>query len=214
MEAEFWQGRWREGRIGFHRDAVNADLVKYFDRLQGAKKVLVPLCGKTLDLWWLKEQGLEVVGIELVEDAVKAFFAEAGIEPETEQLGEVVRYQGGGVTLFAGDIFKVPENYLRQCDAIYDRAAVIALPKAMRHNYCQLLYRNLPEGGKALILTLEYDQEKRNGPPFSVDEAMLKACYPKAQISELIRRQAIDANPQFRSVLDSLFASTYLLEKA
>ena len=76
MDPAFWNSRWAKGKIGFHEGAPNSYLVKHHDKLATCPRLLVPLCGKAVDLAYLAALGHEVVGVELVEDAVKAFFAE------------------------------------------------------------------------------------------------------------------------------------------
>ena len=81
MNPEFWQARWQDKRIGFNQPKVNPLLVKYFSVLDlpVGSRVFAPLCGKSIDMRWLLEQGYDVVGVELVESAVEEFFAEQNI---------------------------------------------------------------------------------------------------------------------------------------
>ena len=78
MQADFWHARWANNQIGFHLDEINPYLMRHLSRLrlQAGERILVPLCGKTLDLAWLAAQGLEVLGVELSEKAVSDFFEE------------------------------------------------------------------------------------------------------------------------------------------
>ena len=72
----FWEGRWATDQIGWHRAVHNDMMVEHWPAIGAPEgcEVLVPLCGKTLDMHWLAEQGHAVVGLELVEQGVKAFF--------------------------------------------------------------------------------------------------------------------------------------------
>ena len=65
MDADFWQQRWREGRTGFHQDRPTPLLAQYWDAIGVAAgaRVLVPLCGKSLDLAWLAARGHRVLGV-------------------------------------------------------------------------------------------------------------------------------------------------------
>ena len=62
MEPDFWHQRWQQNQIGFHQSEVNPYLRKYWQALAIAApaRILVPLCGKSLDLLWLAEQGYQV----------------------------------------------------------------------------------------------------------------------------------------------------------
>ena len=93
MDADFWHARWQENRIGFHLPETHHLLVRYWPVLQTVpgERILVPLCGKSLDMLWLLEQGCRVTGIEISRIAVEAFFAENRIEPVIEQSGAFTR---------------------------------------------------------------------------------------------------------------------------
>lgn len=194
MNPEFWQSRWGEGRIGFHKSEVNPLLLKYFTALQLKKgsRVLVPLSGKSIDMAWLAQQGYEVVGIELVESAVQAFFAEQNISPTIHQHADnpAVKYYQGQlaeqtITLWVADIFALTAEDVGNVDAVYDRAALIALPTDMRLRYSEQM-RQLSNNAPQYIITLNYDQSKKDGPPFSVNSDQIQQYYCNYyQITEL-----------------------------
>lgn len=173
MHPEFWLRRWQNNQIGFHAAAINPYLQKYWSVLDVPKgaQVLVPLCGKSLDLAWLAGQGLRVLGVELVQQAVEDFFREQGLEPEIRQHGAFRIYQAGDLQLWCGDILALTADDLRDCTALYDRAALIALPPPMREAYAAHLSRVLPSGCRGLLVNLDYDQSQMDGPPFSVPDA-------------------------------------------
>ena len=188
MESKFWQQRWQEGRIGFHKSDVNPELIKYFSNiaLPVGSQVLVPLCGKSIDMVWLACAGYDVVGIELVESAVQAFFAEQNITPTITELTSTAdkstlkRYQGQlagqTITLWAADIFALSTIDIGDIDAVYDRAALIALPANMRTDYSRHIVK-LSNNAPQLLITLNYDQSKKDGPPFSITQQQLHQYY-------------------------------------
>lgn len=177
MDSNFWHSRWAEGRIGFHEGKPNAHLVKHLSALGVKKRVFVPLCGKTEDLAFLASQGHEAVGVEFVEPAVKAFFDERGVTPVVDTHGPFKRYTAANITVLAGDFFATTRSLLGPVDALYDRAAIIALPETMRGGYVKHLRALLPAGAPGLVITVEYPQDQLEGPPFSVPEAELRAHY-------------------------------------
>ena len=199
MNAEFWQSRWQEGRIGFHKSEVNPLLVEYFATLNLNKgsRVLVPLSGKSVDMAWLAQQGYNVVGIELVESAVKEFFAEQGITPTITQPiynTNIKCYQaqlsGQTIELWVAEIFALTAKDIGQIDAVYDRAALIALPETMRSKYSEQIVKlsssvddkNAPQ----LLITINYDQSQKDGPPFAISRQQIQQYYNAAyQINEL-----------------------------
>lgn len=184
MDASFWHERWAQGRIAFHEGHANSYLARFADRLDGAARVLVPLCGKTEDLAYLAGRGHQVVGLELVEDAVRAFFSEHGLAPEREERGPHVVYTAGAITLIAGDALTVPPDVLGAFDAIFDRAALVALPPDMRKRYVARLRELAPPGARVLLVAIEYTVE-RDGPPFAVFSDEVRALYAGARVEEL-----------------------------
>lgn len=181
MEPEFWHQAWAEQRIGFHASAVNPDLVKHWPTLGLAPgaRVLVPLCGKTLDLAWLAEQGHRVTGVELSGLACGAWAEQHGLTPEVVVDGRFTAWTAGPITLLQGDVFDLgPER--GPFDAVYDRAATVALPPELRARYAAHLATLVAPGAPMLLLTFDYPQEDREGPPFSVPEANVRALYGDA----------------------------------
>lgn len=182
MEPEFWTARWTEGRIGFHEGKPNRYLERNLARLAGARRVLVPLCGKAIDLAYLAAHGHEVVGVELVEDAAQQFFSEQRVTAVVRPRGRFREYTAGAITIFVGDWFGTDAALLGPIDAFYDRAALIAMPPAMRPAYAAHL-RALAGTVPGLLVTLEYPQELMEGPPFSVREDEVRRLFAGADIA-------------------------------
>jgi thiopurine S-methyltransferase len=190
MTPEFWESRWRAGQIGFHEGAPNAFLQAHAAVLGAARRVLVPLCGKTEDLAFLAARGHAVVGVELVEDAARAFFSEHGLTPAVTARGGFTTYAHGGITIVVGDFFATTSEILGPVDALYDRAALIALPEALRVRYAAHLRALLPRGADGLVVTVEYPQEAMSGPPFSVPEAEVRRLFDGLPVERIDRRRA------------------------
>jgi len=180
MDPDFWRARWAEHKIGFHEGAPNAFLQAHVERLDGCERILVPLCGKTEDLAFLASRGHTVVGVELVEAAVRAFFAEHALEPAIERRGAHAIFTAGPVTMIAGDWFATTPELVGRVDGIYDRAALIALPPELRPKYVAQL-RTLTDG-PGITIALEYADGAYQGPPFSVSDAEVRGYYPNAEL--------------------------------
>lgn len=183
--SEEWLSRWREGRTAFHEGKPNAMLEQHRGRLAGAKRVLVPLCGRAEDLAYLAAHGHEVVGVELAEQAVREFFERHALVPEVAPQGALTAYRAGAITILAGDMFAVTPDDVGPVDGLYDRAALIALPPELRPRYVQALRALLPVGAPGLVITLEYPEGAASGPPFSVLESELRALYAGAEVEWL-----------------------------
>ncbi len=179
MHHDFWHQRWEQNQIGFHEAEVNAYLSSHWAELgldEGAP-VFVPLCGKSLDILWLREQGHPVLGVELSEKAVRAFFEENGIEASHAEQAHFAQWRAEGLRLLCGDFFALTPADLEGVTAVYDRAALIALPPAMRVDYAHKMAELLPAGAHILQITMEYAEGALEGPPFSVTEAELRSLY-------------------------------------
>lgn len=201
MEPEFWQQRWREQRIGFHQDRPTPLLEKYWPWLgiMPGSKVLVPLAGKSLDMLWLAGQGLQILGVELSALAVEQFFAEHGLTPEVREATDGHHYTAGAIEIVQGDIFATDPAALAGCAAVFDRAALIALPPEMRQHYAAKVYARLPAGCRGLLITLEYPQEEKHGPPFAVPEAELRELVGQSwEVTVLERLDILAEQPGFQ----------------
>lgn len=185
MEASFWVERWRIGEIGFHEGQPNSFLSRFGERLGANTTVLVPLCGKSEDLAWLASQGHQVFGVELVEDAVRAFFDEHSITPTVESVGPLKRFSKDNVVLWVGDFFAVTPEHVPGVNAFYDRAAMVALPDEMRTRYATHLRSLLLPRSVGLLVTFEYPQALFAGPPFAVMESEVRHQYAGATVELL-----------------------------
>jgi thiopurine S-methyltransferase len=216
MQAEFWIERWQAGQIGFHLAHTNPWLERCWQQLEVAAdaRVFVPLCGKSLDLLWLRAQGHEVVGVEVSRQAVQDFFAENDLQAQVDRVEGFERWQCDGITLLVGDYFALRAEMLGEVAAVYDRASLIALPQELRRRYVQKKQELFATPLPTLLITLEYEQRQMQGPPFSVDYSEVQALYAgRYSISQVISEERLDAEPHFRSKgLTSLLESVYLLQ--
>jgi thiopurine S-methyltransferase len=180
MQPEFWRQRWASNQIGFHESQVNPLLIAHFDALGLSKgsRVFVPLCGKTLDIDWLLSRSYQAAGAELSALAVAQLFERLGITPVVARVGALERHSARGLDVFVGDIFDLSAEILGRVDAVYDRAALVALPPELRRRYVKHL-DTLAGNAPQLLITLAYDQTQVDGPPFSVTAAEVLEHHPQ-----------------------------------
>lgn len=214
MTPEFWHQRWQRGEIGWHSDAINRHLADYWPALgvPAHGRVLVPLAGKSLDMLWLAGRGHRVVGVELSPIAAEAFFRENGLEPEVTDLSPApfVRMARDELVLLVGDFFDLSVDVLgaahgASIDAVYDRAALIALPPNLRPAYARHLSSLLEASAapgtappKSLLITLDYAQSRMQGPPFAVSEAEVRGLFGDRFLTEkLASIDALAESPRF-----------------
>lgn len=170
---ELWQQCWRDRNTGFHQTCVNHHLIRFWPGLdlpRGAR-IFVPLCGKSLDLLWLASQGHPVVGVELSPLAIRAFFKESRLQPHRRKDGLFTRWQGGNIEILCGDFFDLSAGDLGPIAAVFDRAALTALPAELRAAYLRQLQRIVPAACQILLLTTEEPEDGENHTqPFAIAE--------------------------------------------
>lgn len=215
MEAEFWHQRWREGKIGFHLNETNPNLAEWYSRLgiHPGQRVFVPLCGKSLDLLWLERQGVEVVGVEINELAVRGFFEENGLEPEVVSVNAHDAWRAGKITLLRADYFDLQPDELGPVDAVYDRASLIALPTEMRAEYAEKMRKLLSSDVPVLLITLEYPPHQMSGPPFSVSQTEVERLFGEHyRVERLASIDLLSEEPRWREKgLETMTEHVYLL---
>ena len=208
MHSSYWHQRWQEQRIGFHLDTINPYLSKYWPKLRVPKnsRVFVPLCGKSLDLCYFPQQGLKVLGNELSTLAVQDFYTEQQlnasktiISDENSASGQtpMTLWQSEDIDIICGDFFALKKEQLSDIKAVYDRAALVALGSERRKNYVQKMLEILPEKISMLLLTLDYNEEEKQGPPFSVTQDEVFSLYEPYFSIELLEVSPIE--PRQRS---------------
>lgn len=201
MEPKFWHERWELNEIGFHQNQTHPGLHEYWPQLGvTAGQVFVPLCGKSLDMVWLHRQGHAVLGVELSPIAVQDFFQEQGTTPTNGMVDDFQSFADGEIELLCGDFFDLQPKHLRDIKAVYDRAALIALPQDMQTQYAGHLLKVLPQRPPILLITFEYDQKEMQGPPFSVPEARVVALFGEAyRIDKLMEQELLEEYPGLKS---------------
>lgn len=220
MEQDFWNERWENGQIGFHQSKVNPMLQTHVPELiNPGDRVLVPLCGKSLDLLFLAElasgPGAKVQGVEFIEQAVHEFFHENRIEYRDAGAG---RFVSEKIELFCRDFLGSSPAQLAgigPANFIYDRAALVALPAEMRPAYAQNVTRLAARGAVMFLVTFEYDQHKVPGPPFSISPETVAELYaPHFTIEEQERKAAPPRNPRFvEGGVESVAEVAYVLRR-
>lgn len=200
MEEEFWLDRWKRQETGFHQQEVNPTLREHWPGLGVAADtpVFVPLCGKSGDMTWLRAHGHPVVGVELSPLAAAAYFEEHGLAPERHRSGSFEVMEAGGVRILCGNFFDLTADELAGVTAVYDRAALVALPPDLRARYAAHMAAILPAGTRMLLVTLEYRQEEMQGPPFSVPAEEVDRLYGTfGRVEALGRTSVLSREPRF-----------------
>ena len=217
MEHEFWHERWDAGQIAFHQPHTNETLKALWPRLstRSDARVFVPLCGKSLDMIWLHEQGHDVIGIELSQLAIDAFFDENQLPRTSRQHGPFQSSSTDGIELLCGDFFALTQDLIGPVDIVYDRGALVALPADMRPSYAAHLSQLLQPGATILLLVVEYDQTEMDGPPFAISRQMITDYYSSDFSMEQVAHEPIEDLPErFRERgLTAMANAAYILKR-
>jgi thiopurine S-methyltransferase len=203
-----WQEKWEKSEIPFHLSIVNPLLEKYWPRLEIAStsNVFVPLCGKTTDLLWLANHGHHVIGVELSEIACETFFIGNKLSFDKKTNGNFTCYYNNQIELYCGDFFELSSDMFSPITAVYDRAAVIALPDELRDRYVNHLMEMMAPSSQILLIVYDSIDTVR-GPPFPVSFREVQQLFGKQfQIHELACIQKTDLLKHLR---DRGYKETY-----
>ena len=212
MKTEFWRQCWREGRTPWHEGIPNARLRTHFDRLdlRPGERVFVPLCGKSEDMWWLHERGAQVLGIDLSPLAARAFLQAHGLAFTETRGRRFTMLERPGFRLLAGDFFRLRAADLAGVAAVYDRAALVALPAPMRRRYAERLAGLL--AAPILLVSLEYPEGEIEGPPFPVREPEIRALFgARRRVAHLGEEDVLESSGLRKRGLTRLHEHGYLI---
>lgn len=199
MSKQDWRDSWRRNEIAFHQTEGNALLRRFWSGLalpEGAA-ILVPLCGKSLDLLWLAAQGHAVMGVELSPIAINAFFQESGLTPVRSKEGRFTVWRSGCIAILGGDFFDLTARHVADIAVVYDRSSLTALPEARRRDYAAHMIRILPAASRTLLLTTESPEGDTPPPPYLIDEEV-SDLYGSAYEVSLIHGETVpEDDPDF-----------------
>ncbi|WP_133138787.1 thiopurine S-methyltransferase [Legionella genomosp. 1] len=179
MDKNYWEEKWLARDIGFNQQQPNKLMQRYFPSLNltPGSRIFVPLCGQSVDMLWLSEQDYLVIGVEYSQMACDAFFEENKIPCRIVEVDNFTVYSSDTITLLSGDFFEIRPSVIGNIDAVYDRAALIALTAELRQAYARHLTELMRPETKMLLITTCYKQDEMRGPPFSVDEQEVTELY-------------------------------------
>jgi len=190
------------GQIGFHQSAANHHLQQHWPALgvPGNSRVFVPLCGKSLDLLWLRDRGHPVAAVELSPVALESFIVEHGVLANRHAIQGFDIYEARELQLFRGDFFDLTAEQLGPVSAVYDRAALISWAPELREPYVEHLAALTTPGTHTLLIVMEYPQAQMSGPPFSLSAGDIARLYERHHsIQELSRQNILASEPRLKT---------------
>ncbi|RMZ94256.1 thiopurine S-methyltransferase [Brachionus plicatilis] len=203
-DKDYWDQRWKNNSIEFHCQTNHKLLVKHLEKLTNNRenlKFFFPLCGKALDMAWLSSFGHSIVGVEFSPDAVEDFFKENKIDYKTCDLDKFKIYQSldGRIKIYRGDFFDFNSNLEDSFDCVWDRGALVALPKEQRKKFAQIVCSILKPEFRYILDAFDYDSNLYQGPPHVVTLEEIQILYGSKCKIELI-----DKNEYHRIFSESL----------
>ncbi|MDH5259306.1 MAG: thiopurine S-methyltransferase [Gammaproteobacteria bacterium] len=201
MERDFWLERWENNQIGFHQEDYSPYLKEYWStfNVDPDAEVFVPMAGKTRDMIWLANEGHKVLGIELSEIAVDAFFNENKLDASQNNTGRHIKHSAGDIHFLCGDFFHLVPEDTEHVKAVFDRASMVAMPPELRTKYAEHMAELLKPGTQILLVSMEYPEGEMSGPPFSVSESDIDRLYSTNFTIELLETvDVISKNPNLK----------------
>ena len=207
MTNQRWSMRWKQNDIAFHQTDVHPLLPLHWHHLNlpQTATVLVPMCGKSLDMQWLLDAGHRVIGIELSHIAIQDCFHALNVTPSRHRHGRFIRWQHGRLELWCGDLFDLRREDLGDIAAVYDCAALTALPAASRGHYVRQLSSLLGVGGQMLLLTTESTDDPDDAEQ-SLDPEVLALYQSRFAIELLFGHTCLKVDPEHPNLPASLLA--------
>ncbi len=184
-----WLKFWENNETNWHGDKITQELVEYFElfELEPRDKVFVPLCGKSLDMLYIMNQGFSVVGVEISEIGVRQFFSENNLAYKITKVDDFDLYSTENLEIYCGDFFALTSKHLNNVKSVFDRKSLIALEPEVRQKYVKHLNDIISLGARILLVTLQYPQYQMSGPPFSVDKSEVESLFSMAFESQELR---------------------------
>ena len=174
-----WLKFWENNETNWHGDNVTQELIEYFElfELEPRDKVFVPLCGKSLDMLYIMNQGFSVIGVEISEIGVRQFFNENNLTYKITKVDDFDLYSTENLEIYCGDFFALTSKHLNKVKSVFDRKSLIALEPEVRQKYVKHLNDIISVGARILLVTLQYPQHQMSGPPFSVDKSEVESLF-------------------------------------
>ena len=154
LSPSYWAKRWQTGDNIWQQSTPNPFLVKCLPALDAVKasvpstrrpRIFLPLCGSTLDLLYLIQQGWHVIGLDAVEQPLREFtrdhLSELGPVHDVSHDGaatSIVHIAGEHIDLFCCDLFSsevTPQLFGGKVDAVWDRGSFVAIGVQQRPSY-------------------------------------------------------------------------------
>lgn len=193
LQKEYWEKRWEIDYIIWHQSTGNERMQRVLDRvlkeeLAGKEpsdiKVLLPLCGKTNDMYQMYKRGFTVVGIDWATQPINDFFKENNIETDPSSSSSFIKSKDGRLIIGIGDWFSfgtTAESEKRfpfdKYDVIWDRGCFDSINVNLREKFAAKIVPLLAPTGVLIQDAKIYELKGYKGPPLPLTESDLQKYY-------------------------------------
>ncbi|NVJ65705.1 MAG: thiopurine S-methyltransferase [Gammaproteobacteria bacterium] len=200
MDFDFWDNCWHRDSQPFHVTSEHPLLAKHLDRFDPDEKLLLPLSGKSVDPIFLAQHQIYSTAVEFNPKAVEAFIKENKLAPKKSETDNGVQFQLANFEVWLADFFALTSEEIGLFSQVFDRAALVALPEDLRQRYAKHLASMLKPQAKIFMVTMDYDPEQMDGPPFHINQSQLQTYFPSAEIVEIDRHSLINNHPRWKEL--------------
>ncbi len=186
MNNQLWIAKWKRNDIAFHQLSINPLLQRYIANLNlsSGDQILVPLCGKSIDITWLSKSKFHVIGVELSEIAIQAYFDALKVIPEKHHQRHFTKWSYQNIEIWCGDIFDLKKMDLAKIKLLYDNASLTAFSAEDRIQYVRHFSDNLPHDCQILLITDETPDDQQFNSMKTIDSEVtaLYAAHHKIEL--------------------------------
>jgi thiopurine S-methyltransferase len=141
VDTESWNKKWEIGQTNFHLRHIHPALQSFGQRMLDdgisaphfPKRILFPLCGKTVDMPFLAQAGHRVVGVDcarlaldqLVSEAEGAKITSESTAGQLQVVDVSLASKGPSMKFIVGDFFKLHERIAGTFEAVFDRGSLV-----------------------------------------------------------------------------------------
>ena len=198
MSNKIWKDKWKRNDIAFHQSTSNHLLKKYISQLNisAGADILVPLCGKSLDMNILANLGYNVIGIELSNIAIKAYFEALNVKPTREKYKRFITWKYKNTEIWCGDIFDLTKKEIGHIGVLYDNTSLTAFSPDIRPQYVQHFHDMLSEKNQILLITTETPDETQINSAMTIDDEIQSLYERQYHITLLHGERVITHDPE------------------
>lgn len=199
MTQELWREKWRSNDIAFHQERINPLLKAHLPRvkLNPGDRILVPLCGKSLDMGWLNQCHYRVMGVELSSVAIADYFDELGVKPQRQMQGNFTRWWHKHIQIWCGNIFDLNLLDVDRIKLIYDSAALTAFDADERQTYVDHFAKILPMRTQIMLMTTETADVQYTDSVARIDSEVKNLYQADYRIELLHGQDSLKIDPEF-----------------